>query len=194
MKPGRLKIEWARQYMPVLRAIRREFEQEQPLSGITIGMALHVEAKTAVLVDTLVAGGASVHITGCNPLSTQDDVATALNTHRGVQCYAKRGVVADKYYEAIDRVLDARPNVTIDDGMDLIYRLHTVRRHFLANVIGGCEETTTGVHRLRSMAREGIPRRGAGQVVPRTGTLSEVTVGADGVDKRIDVFQFVKRC
>jgi adenosylhomocysteinase len=155
MDSGEAKITWARQYMPVLGAIRKEFEQERPLQGLTVGMALHVEAKTAVLVDTLAAGGADVHITGCNPLSTQDDVSAALNTHPGVRSYAKRGVDVQEYYAAIDRVLDARPRITIDDGMDLIHRLHTARMELLPGVIGGCEETTTGIHRLRSMAREG---------------------------------------
>jgi adenosylhomocysteinase len=118
-------------------------------------MALHVEAKTAVLVETLAAAGAEVHITGCNPLSTQDDVAAALNRVPRVHCYAKRGATVEEYYRAIDRVLDARPSITIDDGMDLIYTLHSRRRDLLERVIGGCEETTTGVHRLRAMAAAG---------------------------------------
>ena len=155
MDPGEAKIEWARQYMPVLATIRKEFEDTKPLSGLTVGMALHVEAKTAVLVDTLAAGGAQVYITGCNPLSTQDDVALALNRHAQVHSYAKRGVDVQQYYAAIDRVLNAQPQITIDDGMDLIHRLHTVRQDLLPGIIGGCEETTTGIHRLRSMAREG---------------------------------------
>jgi adenosylhomocysteinase len=148
-------MQWARQYMPVLAEIRRTFQEEQPLSGLTVGMALHVEAKTAVLAETLAAAGAEVHITGCNPLSTQDDVAEALNRVEGVTCYAKRGVGVEEYYAAIDRVLDASPSITIDDGMDLIYRLHTTRRELLDSVIGGCEETTTGIHRLKAMAQEG---------------------------------------
>ena len=148
------KIEWARQYMPVLGAIRERFEQERPLEGVRVGMALHVEAKTANLVMTLVAGGAQVFITGCNPLSTQDDVALALATIDGVECYAKRGATVEEYYQAIDRVLDARPSITIDDGMDLIHRIHTKKTELIPTVIGGCEETTTGVHRLRAMANE----------------------------------------
>ena len=148
------KIEWARQYMPVLGAIRERFEQERPLEGVRVGMALHVEAKTANLVMTLVAGGAQVFITGCNPLSTQDDVALALATVDGVECYAKRGATVEEYYQAIDRVLDARPSITIDDGMDLIHRIHTKKTELIPTVIGGCEETTTGVHRLRAMANE----------------------------------------
>jgi adenosylhomocysteinase len=150
-----LKIEWAQQYMPVLAAIRKQFEKEKPFSGMTIGMALHVEAKTANLVSTLAAGGATVHITGCNPLSTQDDVAEALSTMKNVHCYAKRGCTVDEYYAAIEQVLDAKPVITIDDGMDLIHYIHTKRRDLLKKIIGGCEETTTGIHRLRSMAAEG---------------------------------------
>ncbi|HIH26457.1 MAG TPA: adenosylhomocysteinase, partial [Methanoregulaceae archaeon] len=101
MRTGMQKIEWARQYMPVLGAIRERFEQERPLEGVRVGMALHVEAKTANLVMTLVAGGAQVFITGCNPLSTQDDVALALASIDGVECYAKRGATVEEYYQAI---------------------------------------------------------------------------------------------
>jgi adenosylhomocysteinase len=155
MSSGTLKIEWAGQYMPVLAAIKKQFEKEKPFAGMTIGMALHVEAKTANLVSTLAAGGAVVHITGCNPLSTQDDVAEALNDVRNVHCYAKRACSVDEYYAAIDRVLDAKPVITIDDGMDLIHYIHTKRRDLIKKVIGGCEETTTGIHRLRAMASEG---------------------------------------
>jgi adenosylhomocysteinase len=155
MNPGKLKIEWAAQYMPVLAAIREQFIKEKPFAGMTIGMALHVEAKTANLVSTLAAGGAVVHITGCNPLSTQDDVAEALNEMKNVHCYAKRACTVDEYYAAINQVLDAKPVITIDDGMDLIHYIHTKRRDLIKKVIGGCEETTTGIHRLRSMAAEG---------------------------------------
>jgi len=155
MSSGKLKIEWAAQYMPVLAAIKKQFEKEKPFAGMTIGMALHVEAKTANLVSTLAAGGAEVHITGCNPLSTQDDVAESLNDVRNVHCYAKRACSVDEYYAAIDQVLDARPAITIDDGMDLIHYIHTKRRDLIRKVIGGCEETTTGIHRLRAMAAEG---------------------------------------
>jgi len=155
MSSGKLKIEWAAQYMPVLATIKKQFEKEKPFAGMTIGMALHVEAKTANLVSALAAGGAEVFITGCNPLSTQDDVAEALNEVKNVHCFAKRGCSVDEYYAAIDRVLDARPVITIDDGMDLIHYIHTKRRDLIRKVIGGCEETTTGIHRLRAMAAEG---------------------------------------
>lgn len=154
MNTGMQKIEWARQYMPVLAAIRKRFFKERPLEGIRIGMALHVEAKTANLVTTLVDGGAQVFITGCNPLSTQDDVALALNAMDGIECYAKRGASVGEYYAALDNVLDAKPIITVDDGMDLIHRIHTERTDLIPTVIGGCEETTTGVHRLRAMAQD----------------------------------------
>jgi adenosylhomocysteinase len=154
MSSGKLKIEWAAQYMLVLAAIKKQFEKEKPFAGMTIGMALHVEAKTANLVSTLAAGGATVHITGCNPLSTQDDVAEALNHVKNVHCYAKRACTVREYYAAINRVLDAEPVITIDDGMDLIHYIHTKRRGLIKKVIGGCEETTTGIHRLRAMAAD----------------------------------------
>ncbi len=154
MSSGKLKIEWAAQYMPVLAAIKKQFVKEKPFAGMTIGMALHVEAKTANLVSTLAAGGAEVHITGCNPLSTQDDVAEALNHVKNVHCYAKRACTVGEYYAAIESVLDADPVITIDDGMDLIHYIHTKRRDLLKKVIGGCEETTTGIHRLRAMAAD----------------------------------------
>lgn len=155
MDSGERKITWAAQYMPVLRTITERFEAERPLEGQRVAMALHVEAKTANLVRALATGGAEVAITGCNPLSTQDDVAAALSTSEGVSCHARHGCDVEEYYAAIDEVLDTRPTVTIDDGMDLIHRLHTVRRELLCDVIGGCEETTTGIHRLRAMAAEG---------------------------------------
>ncbi|HJJ54891.1 MAG TPA: adenosylhomocysteinase [Methanocorpusculum sp.] len=151
---GEQKIQWAYQYMPVLQAIRTRFEKEKPLAGHTIGMALHFEAKTACLVRTLAAGGAKVYITGCNPLSTQDDVAEALRIS-GIPCFAKRGCTTEEYYAAIDKVLDAKPTLTIDDGMDLINRVHTDRRDCMPQIIGACEETTTGIHRLHAMEADG---------------------------------------
>lgn len=141
--------------MPVLAIIKGEFEKEKPLKGLKVGMALHVEAKTAVLAETLVAGGAKVFITGCNPLSTQDDVAKALDTHENIDCFAKYGCCNSEYYEAIDRVLDLKPDITIDDGADLIFKLHKERIDLLPDILGGCEETTTGVHRLHAMEKEG---------------------------------------
>ncbi len=140
--------------MPVLEELRGQFEIEKPLKGHMIGMALHVEAKTAALAETLVAGGAEVAITGCNPLSTQDDVALALNQQKNVECYAKHDCSTEEYYAAIEAVLDHNPDITVDDGADLIFKLHTDRRDLLPHIIGACEETTTGVHRLRAMQAE----------------------------------------
>jgi adenosylhomocysteinase len=155
IESGNMKMDWARNHMPVLAIVREKFEKEKPLKGLKIGMALHVEAKTAVLVETLAAGGAKVSITGCNPLSTQDDVALALGTRKNISCFAKYGVGSEEYYEAIDRVLDLKPDITIDDGADLIFKLHKERTDLLPNILGGCEETTTGVHRLHAMEKEG---------------------------------------
>jgi adenosylhomocysteinase len=158
IESGNMKMGWARDHMPVLAIIRKNFEEEKPLKGLKVGMALHVEAKTAVLVETLAAGGAKVSITGCNPLSTQDDVAQALDAHKNVSCFAKYGVESQEYYGAIDRVLDFEPDITIDDGADLIFKLHKERTDLLPKILGGCEETTTGVHRLHAMEKEGALR------------------------------------
>ncbi|MBM3309354.1 MAG: adenosylhomocysteinase [Candidatus Altiarchaeales archaeon] len=150
---GRLKIEWAESHMPVLMRIKQDFSKSKPLKGVTVGFALHVTKETAVLVRTLIAGGAKVAIAGCNPLSTQDDVAAAL-AKEGVEVYAWRGQTTEEYYENINRVLDCKPNITVDDGADLIYTIHKSRRELLKNIKGGCEETTTGVIRLRAMEKD----------------------------------------
>ena len=155
IESGNQKIEWARNHMPVLAIINEHFKQKKPLKGHRVGMALHVEAKTAVLVETLASGGAEVAITGCNPLSTQDDVAMALDTRENISCYAKYACSNNEYYEAIDKVLDFNPDITIDDGADLIFKLHTERVDMLPKILGGCEETTTGIHRLKAMERDG---------------------------------------
>jgi len=152
---GELKIEWARRHMPVLNIIREEFKAEKPFKGLTIGMALHLEAKTAVLAETLMEGGAEIAITGCNPLSTQDDVAAAC-VKRGMNVYAWRGETREEYYENLHRVLDHEPDIVIDDGADLIFLLHRERQELLDKVMGACEETTTGIIRLKAMAREGV--------------------------------------
>jgi adenosylhomocysteinase len=149
---GRQKIDWASQHMPIMAAVRSEFEAETPLAGERIAMAMHVEAKTAVLVETLAAGGADVAVTGCNPLSTHDDVSAALDAHDRITSYAKRGVDDDAYYDAIAATLDIEPTITVDDGMDMVAAIHEEYPALLETVVGGCEETTTGVHRLRSMA------------------------------------------
>ncbi|PSQ44726.1 adenosylhomocysteinase [Halobacteriales archaeon SW_7_68_16] len=152
---GRRKIDWARSAMPILDAIRERFITEEPLTGERVGMAMHVEAKTAVLAETLAAGGAEVAITGCNPLSTHDDVSAALDAIDGVTSYARRGVDDGTYYAAIDAVLEHEPTITVDDGGDLVLRIHEERPALLETVSGGCEETTTGVTRLRAMADDG---------------------------------------
>ncbi|MCX6695724.1 MAG: adenosylhomocysteinase [Candidatus Altiarchaeota archaeon] len=150
---GRLKIEWAENHMPVLMKIRDEFSKSKPFKGVTVGFALHVTKETAVLVRTLIAGGAKVAITGCNPLSTQDDVAAAL-AKEGVEVYAWRGETTEEYYANINKVLDHNPNITIDDGADLIFMIHKKRPELLKNIIGGCEETTTGIIRLKAMEKD----------------------------------------
>jgi len=152
---GKVRIEWADATMPVLRLIRERFQDEQPLKGIRIGACLHVTTETANLVRTLKAGGASVALCASNPLSTQDDVAAALNRHYEIPTFAIKGEDRDTYYRHIDAVLDTGPNVTMDDGNDLVTRIHQDRRDLLDNIFGGTEETTTGVVRLRSMQADG---------------------------------------
>ncbi|MDY6780332.1 MAG: adenosylhomocysteinase, partial [Halobacteria archaeon] len=152
VESGRRKIDWARSHMPILSEIRDRFEDEKPLDGVVVGMAMHVEAKTAVLAELLAEGGAEVAITGCNPLSTHDDVSAA---NEGVTSYAEHGVDEDEYYEAMDAVLEHEPDVTVDDGGDLVFRVHEEYPSLVDSVLGGCEETTTGVHRLRAMHDDG---------------------------------------
>ncbi len=152
---GMAKIQWAERNMRVLARIRERFESERPLDGLKVGMALHVEAKTAVLVRTLIAGGAEVAITGCNPLTTQDDIAEALRKD-GVECYAKRGLSNEEYYLALNRVIDFEPDIIIDDGADLIYLIHEKRKVIADRILGASEETTTGVNRLKAMERDGV--------------------------------------
>ncbi len=153
-KDGEKKIQWAKRHMPVLGLIRERFKEEKPFEGITIGMALHLEAKTAVLAETLMEGGAEIAITGCNPLSTQDDVAAAC-AKKGMHVYAWRGETVEEYYKNLNKVLDHKPDIVIDDGCDLIFLLHTKRTELLDNIMGGCEETTTGIIRLKAMEKEG---------------------------------------
>lgn len=151
---GRSRIDWAESRMPVLMALRERWRTERPLSGERIAGCLHVTKETAVLVETLVAAGAEVAWCGCNPLSTQDDVAAALAAS-GVPIYAWHGMDTNAYYEAIEEVLKIRPTLTLDDGADLIFVLHSKHPELLGGVKGGTEETTTGVHRLRAMAEKG---------------------------------------
>ncbi|MCX8172731.1 MAG: adenosylhomocysteinase [Archaeoglobaceae archaeon] len=148
---GSNKIAWAERHMKVLARIREEMKRDRPLEGFKIGMALHVEAKTAVLVKTLIDAGAEVAITSCNPMSSQDDVADALRA-TGIKCYARRGMSIDEYYSAIGKVADFKPDIVVDDGADLIFELHKREQ----KVKGASEETTTGVLRLKAMEREGV--------------------------------------
>lgn len=150
---GFRNIEWAEKQMGALLKIRKRFEREKPLSGYRIGMALHVTKETAVLVRTLRAGGASVSITGCNPLSTQDDVAAALAAE-DVAVYAYKGETRDDYYRYLRAVIETRPHVTIDDGCDLVNEVHTNYAKLIPEIVCGCEETTTGIIRLRAMEKD----------------------------------------
>jgi len=152
---GANRIEWADRQMPVLAGIRERFAAERPLAGWRISACLHVTAETANLMRTLVAGGADAVLCSSNPLSTQDDVAASLVAHHGIPVYAIKGEDRDSYYAHIAAALDHQPQVTMDDGADLVNELHTRRTELLDEVIGGTEETTTGVIRLRAMAKAG---------------------------------------
>ena len=152
---GRRRIDWAEREMPVLRLIRERFGKERPLKGVRISACLHVTTETANLMHTLHDGGAEVVLTASNPLSTQDDVAAALVTHFEIPVFAIKGEDNVTYYKHINAAIDHGPNITMDDGADLVSTLHTDRREMLDNVIGGTEETTTGVIRLRAMAADG---------------------------------------
>ncbi len=152
---GRRRIEWAEREMPVLRLIRERFEKERPLSGLRVAGCLHVTTETANLMHTLHLGGADVVLTASNPLSTQDDVAASLVTHFEIPVFAIKGEDNVTYYKHIHAALDHKPHITMDDGADLVSTLHKERRELLDEVIGGTEETTTGVIRLRAMANDG---------------------------------------
>jgi adenosylhomocysteinase len=155
---GKKRIEWANQSMKVLQIIRKEFIKNQPLQGIRISACLHVTAETANLAICLRDGGADVVLCASNPLSTQDDVAASLVRDNGISVFAIKGEDNDTYYSHILAALDHKPHITMDDGADLVSVLHTKRTDALASVIGGTEETTTGVIRLRAMAKEGVLR------------------------------------
>lgn len=154
-KSGRDKIDWVRSYMPILNAIEKEFRETKPFDGMKIAMSIHLEAKTAYLAEVLMAGGAKVQVTGCNPLSTQDDVAAAL-AEEGFVVNAHHGASDEQYHEDLVRTLDFHPDLLIDDGGDLISLLHGACREYGDNLIGGCEETTTGIHRLLARERAGL--------------------------------------
>jgi adenosylhomocysteinase len=155
---GRKRIEWADNNMPVLRSIRERFTREKPLRGQKIAACLHVTTETANLARTLKAGGASVMLCASNPLSTQDDTAAALVAEYGISTFAVKGEGNRKYYDHILRCLAVAPTITMDDGADLVSTLHSRKRDLLKSVLGGTEETTTGVIRLRAMAAGGVLR------------------------------------
>lgn len=151
---GRLKLEWAESRMPVLMALREKARIEQPLKGMRVAGCLHVTKETAVLVRTLQAAGAEVSWSGCNPLSTNDEVAAALAAE-GTSIYAWHGLSVDEFYWCIEKTLEFKPTLTLDDGADLIFTVHAKHPELCATILGGTEETTTGVHRLRAMAVDG---------------------------------------
>lgn len=152
---GHDKINWVASYMPILNTIKEDFIKNQPFKGLKISMSIHLEAKTAYLAKVLKAGGAEVWVTGCNPLSTQDDVAAAL-VEDGFEVNAWRGVSADQYKQHLISTLSLCPDLMIDDGGDLTHLIHGECRHLAKNLIGGCEETTTGIHRLFARERAGL--------------------------------------
>ncbi|MGH9069082.1 MAG: adenosylhomocysteinase [Acidimicrobiales bacterium] len=155
---GRQRIAWADTHMPVLRSIRERFAKERPLDGVAVGACLHVTTETANLLRTLKAGGAEVVACASNPLSTQDDVASSLVRDEGISTFAARGEDQERYYRHIDAVLDTKPQITMDDGCDLVSRLHRERPDQVGEVLAGTEETTTGVIRLRAMEADSALR------------------------------------
>ncbi len=157
-KRGKLRIEWAAKEMPVLKSIAERFRKEKPLKGVKLAACLHVTTETANLVETLKTGGAEVYLCASNPLSTQDDVAASLVKNSGIPVFAIKGEDHKTYYRHIMDALSLKPNITMDDGADLVSTLHTKKKELLKNLIGGTEETTTGVIRLRAMAEKGVLR------------------------------------
>jgi adenosylhomocysteinase len=153
---GRMRSDWAERQMPVLQTIRERFAKEQPLKGLRIAVSLHITTETAVLLRTLKAGGAEIALCASNPLSTRDDVCATLVAHEEIPVYAYYGEDVQTYYRHVDQVLSHKPQLTMDDGADLIVKLHEMGGETLSRVIGGMEETTTGVIRVRSMERNGI--------------------------------------
>jgi adenosylhomocysteinase len=151
---GRMKIDWAESRMPVMAALRKEHSEKQSLKGTRITGCLHVTKETAVLIETLKAAGAEISWSGCNPLSTNDEVAAAL-AEAGISIYAWHGMNTEEFYWCIDKTLEMKPTMTLDDGADLIFRVHSKHLDLIDGILGGTEETTTGVHRLRAMARDG---------------------------------------
>ncbi|MCB0112453.1 MAG: adenosylhomocysteinase, partial [Caldilineaceae bacterium] len=155
---GRFRMQWAAKEMPVLDLLEERFKKEQPFKGIRMAAAMHVTSETANLMRILIAGGAEVALCASNPLSTQDDIAAALVSYYEMPVYAIKGESNAQYNSHLNSVLDIKPNITMDDGMDLVAMLHTQRDNLLGDVVGGTEETTTGVIRLRAMAAQGMLR------------------------------------
>lgn len=147
---GQLKIDWVRAHMPLLNGLEKDFSKTKPFKGLKIALSVHMEAKTAYLCQVLAAGGAEMYATGCNPLSTQDDVAAALD-RSGINVFALHGATPEEYEHCLRKVLEIGPNIIIDDGGDLVNLMHTEFRELIPGVIGGCEETTTGIMRLRRL-------------------------------------------
>ena len=152
---GRNKIEWVRNNMPILAEIEKDFVKEKPFDGKHVLVSVHIEAKTARFVQLLAAGGATVVACGCNPLSTQDDVAASLSQTPGVTVFARYGIDEDEYNEYIDKALETKPVIIVDDGGDIVNRIHTQHNDLIPNILGGCEETTTGIIRLKAMTDSG---------------------------------------
>ena len=151
---GEMKINWVERNMPVLRGIGEDFRKEKPFAGMKVALSVHLEAKTAYLCRVMEMGGAEMYVTGSNPLSTQDDVAAALAAG-GMNVFAEYGCSMEQYEECLEEVLKVGPNIIIDDGGDLVHLMHTKYTELIPDVIGGCEETTTGINRLRIMSRKG---------------------------------------
>ena len=151
---GEMKINWVERNMPVLRGIGEDFKKEKPFAGMKVALSVHLEAKTAYLCRVMEMGGAEMYVTGSNPLSTQDDVAAAL-VSGGMNVFAEYGCSMEQYEQCLEEVLKVGPNIIIDDGGDLVHLMHTKYADLIPNVIGGCEETTTGINRLRIMSRKG---------------------------------------
>ncbi|MHA1213103.1 MAG: adenosylhomocysteinase, partial [Candidatus Heimdallarchaeota archaeon] len=152
---GMKELEWAEKNMPVLAAIKKRFEKELPLKGKKVSLALHLEKKTGQLIRTLLAGGATVRVASCNPLTTDDRVAAALTKFDGIEVFAWANQSNEDYYANLNSVLDSEPNLLIDDGADLINIIHFKRPELLKNIVGASEETTTGIIRLKAMEKEG---------------------------------------
>lgn len=152
---GRDKIEWVKNNMPILAEIEKDFVKNKTFTGKHMLVSVHIEAKTARFIQLLAASGATVVACGCNPLSTQDDVAAALSETPGVTIFAKYGITEDEYNEYIDKALETKPEIIVDDGGDIVNRIHTRHKDLIPNILGGCEETTTGIIRLKAMTESG---------------------------------------